>query len=93
MNRLLLPSKAFLRAAKKIGKKQPETATAIQETLGLLASDAFDPRLRTHKLSGELKDSWACSAGYDLRIIFSFVQHLQAEAILIESIGTHDEVY
>ncbi len=93
MNRLLLPSKAYLRAARKIVKRQPETAAAIRETLELLAADAFDASLRTHKLSGELEGSWACSAGYDLRIIFSFVQHQNAEAILLESIGTHDEVY
>jgi mRNA-degrading endonuclease YafQ of YafQ-DinJ toxin-antitoxin module len=42
---------------------------------------------------GELQDSWACSAGYDLRIIFQFVEHEKTQAILLESIGTHDEVY
>ncbi len=50
-------------------------------------------RLNTHKLKGELKDSYACSAGYDLRIIFKFVEYEQTQAILLESIGTHDEVY
>ncbi|MDM8563053.1 hypothetical protein QUF54_06850 [Candidatus Marithioploca araucensis] len=32
--------------------------------------------------------SWACSAGYDLRFVFEFVQHEGAEAILLEDIGT-----
>ena len=31
--------------------------------------------------------------GYDLRIIFSFAQHEGVEAILLETMGTHDEVY
>lgn len=35
----------------------------------------------------------ACSAGYDLRVVFRFVRHDGAEAILLESIGTHVEVY
>jgi mRNA-degrading endonuclease YafQ of YafQ-DinJ toxin-antitoxin module len=61
--------------------------------LEFLAEDAFYPQLRTHKLKGKLKGSWACSAGYNLRIVFKFVQHEGAEAILLETVGTHDEVY
>lgn len=45
------------------------------------------------KLKGDLAGSWACSVGYDLRLIFEFVQHEGAEAILWLNIGTHDEVY
>ncbi len=66
---------------------------AIQTVLELLEEDAFHPQLRTHKLKGRLEGSWACSAGYDLRILFSFVQREGAEAILLEALGTHDEVY
>jgi len=93
MNRALLPSRAFLRAARKLVKKQRAREADIQAALDLLAADAFDPRLRTHKLSGELADSWACSAGHDLRIVFSIVHQDQGEAIVLETIGTHDEVY
>jgi addiction module RelE/StbE family toxin len=93
MNRALLRSAAFLRAAKKIVKKNAELVPRIETALEMLANDALDPRLRTHKLSGELAGSWACSVSYDLRIIFSFVEHNEAEAILLETIGTHDEVY
>ena len=93
MNRLLLRSSAFVAAAKKVVRKYPQSAENIQSALELLASNAFHPRLKTHKLKGELEGSWACSAGYDLRIIFRFVHHQEAEAIFLESIGTHDEVY
>jgi len=93
VNRLLLPSSSFTAAAKKLVKQQRQSSLGIQSALQLLASDAFDPRLKTHKLKGELQGFWACSAGYDLRIVFRFVQHQGAEAILLESIGTHDEVY
>jgi mRNA-degrading endonuclease YafQ of YafQ-DinJ toxin-antitoxin module len=44
-------------------------------------------------LKGKLAKSWACSAGYDLRIVFQFVTHGSQEAILLEAVGTHDEVY
>ncbi len=93
MTYILLRSSAFVREAKKLVKKQPQTAKNIQSTLELLCIEPFHPRLRTHKLKGDLKDSWACSAGYDLRIIFKFVDYENTQAILLESIGSHDEVY
>ena len=93
MKRTLLKSKAFIRSAKKYIKKSPNMIEDIKETLELLSEDAFHPSLKTHKLKGILEGSWACSVGYDLRIVFEFVQHQDAEAILLEDIGTHDDVY
>ena len=93
MKRVLLKSSAFVRAAKKYIKTHPEAADDLSSALQLLEADAFHPRLKTHKLSGQLKDSWASSAGYDLRIVFKFVTHETREAILLETVGTHDEVY
>ncbi|MBI4459474.1 MAG: type II toxin-antitoxin system YafQ family toxin [Acidobacteria bacterium] len=93
MKRLLLRSSSFVAAAKRLLKKRPQSAIDIQSALELLTSDAFHPRLKTHKLKGELQGSWACTAGYDLRIVFRFVPYQGAEAVLLESIGTHDEVY
>ncbi len=46
----LLRSSAFVREAKKLVKKQPQTAKNIQATLELLCIEPFHPRLRTHKL-------------------------------------------
>lgn len=93
MTYVLLRSSAFIREGKKRIKKQPSIVQSLQDTLNLLSQDPFHPRLRTHKLKGELKNSWSCSAGYDLRIIVSFVEYDNKQAILFESIGTHDEVY
>ncbi|MGQ9555988.1 MAG: type II toxin-antitoxin system RelE/ParE family toxin, partial [Anaerolineae bacterium] len=84
---------AFVRAAKRQVRKDPRVAEDIRAALKLLAEDAFHPQLQTHKLKGKLKGSWACSAGYDLRIVFDFVRHEGSEAILLETVGTHDEVY
>ena len=50
MTFVLLRSSAFIREARKIFKKQPQTAQNIQNTLELLSTDPFHPRLRTHKL-------------------------------------------
>ena len=93
MKRALLRSNAFVRTAGKILHKKTEYASDVKEALTLLEENAYHPFLRTHKLTGSLKGSWACSAGYDLRIVFSFVKYEGREAILLETIGTHDEVY
>ena len=93
MRRLLLQSAAFVRAARRLVKKNPAAAAILQAALQSLAEDAFNPGLKTHKLKGELAGSWACSAGYNLRIVFELVQHEGAEAILLQTVGTHDEVY
>jgi addiction module RelE/StbE family toxin len=93
VKRALLPTKAFLRSAQRLTRRRPEAADDLQAALQLLSEDAHHPALRTHKLKGRLAHSWACSAGYDLRIVFQFVRHSQREAILLEAAGTHDEVY
>jgi addiction module RelE/StbE family toxin len=93
VKRVLLASSAFLRAARRLAKRHPAMADDFQAALELLAEDAHHPALRTHKLKGKLAKSWACSAGYDLRIVFQFVRHGAHEAILLEVVGTHDEVY
>ena len=69
MKRPLLRSSAFVRAAQKVVRKHSQNAIELQSALELLEVDALHPRLRTHKLKEELKDSWACSGGYDLRIV------------------------
>ena len=93
MKRLLLPTNAFVRSSRRFIRKHPAVASELQLTLQLLADDAFQPQLKTHKLKGKLAGSWACSGGYDLRVIFQFVKHKGEDAVLLEGIGTHDEVY
>ncbi len=93
MSRELLRSPAFARDLRSWLKSRPGVAGAIEATLEQLSEDASHPSLRTHKLRGSLAGSWACNAGYDLRIVFEFVQHEGAEAILLLALGTHDQVY
>jgi mRNA-degrading endonuclease YafQ of YafQ-DinJ toxin-antitoxin module len=90
---VLLRSNVFIRAAKRLIKKNTPAAVQLRMTLKLLEEDAFQPSLKTHKLKGAYEESWACSVGYDMRIIFEFVQYDGREAILLQTAGTHDEVY
>ena len=51
--------------------------------------DPFDSLLKTHKLTGKLKDYHAFSIDYQYRIIFEFAGK---DTIWFHSVGTH-EIY
>jgi mRNA-degrading endonuclease YafQ of YafQ-DinJ toxin-antitoxin module len=67
----------------------------IDDVLQAMHEEVFRPALGTHKLSGKLVGLWACSCGYDCRIIFTIqtAEEGDAESILPLDIGTHYEVY
>ena len=73
MKYVLLRRSAFIRDSRRMLRKRPELVDQLLQTLGLLAADPFAGRLKTHKLRGKHQDSWACSGGYDLRVVFSFM--------------------
>lgn len=93
LKRILLPTRAFERSARRLVQGNAGRANELRAVLALLEVDAFHPSLRTHKLRGKLSGSWACSAGYDMRIVFQFVTQEGRDAILLEAVGSHDEVY
>jgi addiction module RelE/StbE family toxin len=91
----LVWSAKFTRAAKRAMRKNPSLMDDLSAALELLESDHSHPGLRTHKLKGELDGCWACSAGYDLRLVFEFRRQSQSRELEIHllNVGTHDEVY
>jgi addiction module RelE/StbE family toxin len=80
----------FKRVYKKKRKYHPEIKQQLAAALNLFVKDPFHPVLKTHKLGGPLEGNYAFSLGYDLRVVFKF---LDKEEVLLETIGTHDEVY
>ncbi|WP_420264042.1 type II toxin-antitoxin system YafQ family toxin [Candidatus Magnetominusculus dajiuhuensis] len=85
----LIPKNSFLRQSAKITKKLPSLETKILKALRLLHEDSFSPSLKTHKLSGNLNDKYACSVSDDIRIVFT----ISDDTIHLLNIGSHDEVY
>jgi len=85
----------FVRAYKKITKNNPDIKIMLYEVIKRMKDDIFHPKLYTHKLKGHLTGSWACSAGYDLRIVFEMRENTETneQEIILLSLGTHDEVY
>ncbi|MCP4422041.1 MAG: type II toxin-antitoxin system mRNA interferase toxin, RelE/StbE family [Chloroflexi bacterium] len=70
MRKLILTPK-FKRSFRKFTRRNNKLQKSIEETLAQMESDVFASHLSTHKLSGKLYGLWACSCGYDCRIIFA----------------------
>ena len=81
---------SFKRAFKRRVKGNGVLEASFWERLEIFQNNPFDQRLRTHKLSGRLKDLWSFSIEYDLRVVFLF---LEGDRVLFVDIGTHEEVY
>jgi mRNA interferase YafQ len=94
MRHLVLTPK-FKRAFQKFCKRDSARQRRIEDALRLMEQDVFMTGLGTHKLSGSLSGYWACSCGYDCRIIFSLETDLETgeEVVVLLDVGTHDEVY
>ena len=60
---------------------------ATEDRLSIFKEDAFDKRLKTHHLKGNLKEYYAFSIAYSQRIVFRL---LDDEEILFIEIGSHD---
>jgi len=91
----LVWSQTFIRTYKKRTRRHRELQERVKKTIELLAQDPMNPRLRSHKLKGELENVWACTIDYDNRLLFEIIRNDQTGEmeIFLLTLGTHDEVY
>jgi proteic killer suppression protein len=80
----ILYSPKFIRQYKKLSSEIKDRFEAKE---GVLRANPFDNRLKTHKLNGDLKDYWAFSIDYEIRVIFLFID---SNTIRLELVGDHD---
>jgi proteic killer suppression protein len=76
----------FKRRMKKLPR---EVAKVFISKKPLLEENPFHPSLKTHKLSGGLRQYWSFSVAYEYRAIFYFDGK---NIILLMTIGAH-EIY
>lgn len=81
---------AFVRAFKKCTKSNPTLLVKFKESVEIFKLNPFDSRLKTHKLSGKLKELFSFSLDYNYRVIFCF---FESDKVIFEDIGTHEQVY
>jgi mRNA-degrading endonuclease YafQ of YafQ-DinJ toxin-antitoxin module len=83
-------SSGFRKAFKRKVRGNKTLETRFRDRVAIFQSNPFDPRLKTHQLSGQLQGLWSFSIDYDVRVVFSFIE--PSRALFVE-IGTHEEVY
>lgn len=76
-------SSKFAKEYKRLPKRIKLKAEKQEE---LFREDPHDPALKTHKLTGKLREYWAFSIDYQYRIIFEF---RDKNVIWFHSVGTH----
>ncbi len=83
-------SPAFERNYKKLFKNNSSRQNLFQQKISLFLQDQYHPQLKTHKLTGNLKEFYSFTIKYDLRIIFYYASENE---VVFNNIGSHDEVY
>lgn len=86
----LVFEKSFKRSYQKRVRPNLKLRQKFSFRIKLFCENPFHPLLKTHKLSGKLKNLWAFVVDYDCRVIFKFIQ---GDKALLIDIGTHEEVY
>jgi len=83
-------SSSFKLVFKKRIKGKSKLEAKFWGRVEVFTQNPYEEKLRTHKLSGKLKELWSFSIEYDVRVVFYFVS--DKKAVFID-IGKHDEVY
>ncbi|MCX6351844.1 MAG: type II toxin-antitoxin system mRNA interferase toxin, RelE/StbE family [Bacteroidetes bacterium] len=93
--RKLVFSNSFNKSFKRFTKGNEKLKKSIINSIEILVTDPNSVKLSTHSLTGKLIGYFACSCGYDCRIIFTIEKNkdTKEEFILLMDIGTHDDVY
>lgn len=74
---------------KRIKQKQPLLFKKVQKQLKIFQKNIKHPSLRTHKLKGNLSNTWSISIESNVRLIYTIKNN---EAIFFK-LGNHDNVY
>ena len=87
--RQLVVSNQFKKQLKNFLTKHPEFRGVFKEKLDILQKNPLDKRLRTHKLTGKLKNCFAISITHEYRLVLYF----ESNNIYLLAVGSHEEVY
>ncbi len=58
----------------------------VNERQEIFRTNCFEARLKTHKLSGNLKNYWSFSVTHSHRVLFAF---LEGEIVVFIDVGNH----
>jgi mRNA-degrading endonuclease YafQ of YafQ-DinJ toxin-antitoxin module len=74
---------------KMVCKLQKSEQVILSKKVGIFKNNPQDPRLRTHFLTGKLKNIQSFSLNYSKRVLFV----VDKNKFIFIAVGTHDQVY
>lgn len=74
---------------KKLKHKQPLLFNKVRKQLKTFKENVKHPSLRTHKLRGNLSNTWSISIEGNIRLVYV----IKNKEALFFKLGNHDEVY
>ena len=83
-------SSSFKRAFEKRIQHDKQIEDRFWHAVDIFIQNPFDRKLKTHRLSGKLKEVWSFRIDYDVRVLFYFISE---KKVVFFDIGKHDEVY
>jgi len=86
----IVPTSGFRKAFRRKVRGNKNLEVRFRDRVVIFQTNPFNPRLKTHRLSGQLEGLWSFSIDYDVRVVFSFTEPDRA---LFVDMGSHDEVY
>jgi len=72
--------------AKNFKRLDVNIRSKAKQRIGVFQIDPYNPLLKTHKLTGQLKDFHSFSVNYSYRILFAFEN---SSSVTFIDIGTH----
>ena len=63
---------------------------SASKQLSLFVKNPKHPSLRTHKLSGRMKNMWSISITMSIRMVYL---RINEDSYVFVKIGTHEEIY
>ena len=75
---------------KRLKKLNPQALNKLPKLFKIFRINPFNAKLKTHKLRGKLKNTYAFYITPNIRIIFKF---LNKSTVVFIDIGTHNQVY
>jgi addiction module RelE/StbE family toxin len=83
-------SKSFQKVFNKRIKNNKILSELFSEKLKIFEKEPYHPSLKTHKLTGKLKNYHSFRIHFEYRVIFEFIEE---DKVILIDIGTHNQVY
>lgn len=77
----------------QIKRRDQHLFRQIEKQLRLFRQNPRHPSLRSHKLKGQLQETWSISVGMEVHLTYYMKVIENQKRAVFFAIGTHDQVY